>query len=63
MRDMAAFYEEEMAMASTTATLILFLGPLTSVFLGLVTNGFGTLINNTMPKPSMDDSLSKPEAE
>lgn len=59
INDYYSMYDETNRMI-TISIIILFIGPLVSVFLGLVTNGLGTLINNTMPKPSPADPLPKP---
>ena len=59
INDYYSMYDETNQMI-TISILVLLLGPLTSVFLGLVTNGFGTLINNTMPKPSPADPMPTP---
>ena len=45
----------------TISILVLFLGPLASITAGLFLNGFGTLINNTMPKTSPADPLPIPD--
>ena len=41
--------------------IILILGPVSAITTGWFINGFGTLINNTMPKPSSADPLPKPD--
>ena len=43
--------------------IILILGPISSITTGWFINGFGTLVNNTMPKPSPADPLPKPEIQ
>jgi hypothetical protein len=42
---------------------VLIFGVIGSIISGLVLNGFGTLINNTVPKPSPADPLPTPEVQ
>ena len=61
IRDYGYLYEEEISLFSTVAALVFFLGPFLSILFGLLINGFGTLIENTMPETPLVDLLTKPK--